>query len=136
MSNHTDNYIGGKSLKIKCSTCEKIFHVRFDFRRYHRINVNFPGKILHLPSRKELSNVVVISLSINGVGFIMSNNDILNRSYIYDLVFHLDDDNHSIICEEIVIKRVNGLFVGAEFYYNDRYNYELDFYITSEPGSA
>jgi len=91
---------------------------------------------LHLPSRKELSNVVVISLSINGVGFIMSNNDILNRSYIYDLVFHLDDDNHSIICEEIVIKRVNGLFVGAEFYYNDRYNYELDFYITSEPGSA
>lgn len=133
MSNYTDNYIGGKSLKVKCSACGRVFHVKFDLRRYHRINVNLLGKILHLPARKEMGNVILVSLSISGIGFITSDSDSLKMDNIYEIIFYLDDDNHSIICEEVVVKRINGSFVGSEFYHNDRYNYELDFYIMSEP---
>ena len=63
----------------------------------------------------------------------MSKSDLLKCDDIYEINFHLDDDNHSIICEEVVVKRISGPFVGVEFYHNDRYNYELDFYIMSEP---
>ena len=27
MSNYTDQYLGGKPLKVKCDTCHKIFHI-------------------------------------------------------------------------------------------------------------
>ena len=69
MSSYTDNYIGGKSLEFKCISCEKAFNVEFDFRRYQRINVNIPGKILSISERKEISNVIIVSLSISCIGF-------------------------------------------------------------------
>jgi hypothetical protein len=132
MSNYNDNYIGGRALRVKCSTCERTFHVKFDFRRFQRINVNLPGRILSLPERIHLSDVVIISLSVSGVGFTLKNNKALELGQVYDLTFNLDDDSHAIICEEIIVRRVNGVFVGAEFYHSDRYNCELDFYITAE----
>jgi hypothetical protein len=132
MANYTDDCLRGKALQVQCSSCGKAFQVKFNSRRYHRINVNLPGKILHFSTRKELSNVIVTSLSVNGICFIISDRDILKCNNLYDLIFYLDDDNHSIICEEIVIKRINSLFVGAEFCHSDRYNHELDFYVTSE----
>lgn len=132
MSHYTDNYLGGKSLKAKCSACGRIFLVHFEFRRYHRINVNLPGRILQLSTRKKLDNVTVVSLSVNGIGFITDNNIMLNPEESYEIIFYLDDGNNSMICEEILIRRINGRFVGAEFHHNDKYNYELDFYIMSE----
>jgi hypothetical protein len=56
----------------------------------------------------------------------------VSKSDIYRIKFQLDDEYGSVICEEIIIKRIDGSFVGAEFYHSDRYNYELDFYITAE----
>ncbi len=96
MSNYTDQHLGAKALKVKCSSCKRIFHIKFDFRRYHRIDVNISGKISHIHTREK-------NIDIN-------------------IVF----------CEEISIKYSNGQFVGAEFYYSDRYNYELDFYLMSK----
>jgi hypothetical protein len=132
MSNCADTILGGKSLKVKCKTCEKTFHIKFDFRRHQRIDVNLPGKLLSLPWRRKVADITVISLSVSGIGFTMQNHEKLAIGSIYDLNFCLDDDNNSTICEEIVIRRMAGLFVGAEFYHNDRYNYDLDFYIASE----
>lgn len=132
MSNHTDSAIGGKSLKVKCNACGKIFHIRFDLRRYHRINVNLRGKILQLPARKTLGSIIVVSLSVNSIGFIMNDNYTLKCHGIYEVIFQLDDDHHSIICEEVVVKRINGSFVGAEFHNSNRYSHELDFYTMSD----
>jgi PilZ domain len=132
MSNYTDDYLGKKSLKVKCSTCNKTFHVKFDLRKYHRINVNFPGKIFHLQSEKDIDDVTIISLSLGGVGLIINNDLGIKAGDIYEIKFQLDDEYSSAICEEIIIRRVDGRFVGAEFYYSDKYNYELDFYIAAE----
>ncbi len=136
MSNYKDNHIGGKALKVKCSHCGKTFNVKFDFRRYHRVNVNFPGKLVHVETKEEIATIVIISLSVGGVGFLFEKNIELSNEDIYEVSFHLDDASHSYICEEVLIKRIHGRCVGAEFYQNDKYNYELDFYLMSEPWSA
>jgi len=132
MSNYTDDYLGKKSLKVKCSMCNKTFYIKFDLRKYHRININIPGKIFHFQYEKEIDDITITSLSLGGVGFIINESLNLEKSDIYRIKFQLDDEYGSVICEEIIIKRIDGSFVGAEFYHSDRYNYELDFYITAE----
>jgi len=132
MSNYTDNYLGKKSLKVKCSTCKKTFYIKFDLRKYHRLDVKFPGKIFYFQSEEDLDDITITSLSLGGVGFTVNNNLTVTSNDIYRIKFQLDDEYSSAICEEIIIKRVDGRFVGAEFYHSDRYNYELDFYIAAE----
>jgi hypothetical protein len=132
MSNYPDHYLGEKSLKVKCSMCNKTFHVKFDLRKYHRINVNFSGKIFYFQSEKDIADITIISLSFGGVGFIINNSLNIKSDDTYRIKFQLDDEYSSVICEEITVKRVDGRFVGAEFYHSDRYNHELDFYIAAE----
>ena len=131
MSSYTDHYLGEKPLKVKCSLCNKTFYVKFDLRRYHRIHVNFPGKIVYFQSEKDVDDITIVSLSLGGVGFVINNNFDIKTDDVYEIKFQLDDEHSSIIYEEIVIKRVDGRFVGAEFYHSDRYNHELDFYIAA-----
>jgi hypothetical protein len=64
--------------------------------------------------------------------FIINNSLNIKSNNIYRTKFQLDDEYGSVICEEIIIKRVDGRFVGAEFYHSDRYNHALDFYITAQ----
>ena len=40
---HYKGELGGKVLKVKCATCATVVHVRFDFRRHHRVAVRLPG---------------------------------------------------------------------------------------------
>jgi hypothetical protein len=41
----------------------------------------------------------------------------------------LKESFDSAVRKSIVVKRVQGNFVGAEFSDQDKYNYELDFYV-------
>jgi hypothetical protein len=136
MSNYTDHHLGQKSLKVKCSTCNKTFHIKFDLRRYYRININIPGRISHSQSRKEIDDLTIMSLSLGGVGFTINNDLDIKIDDIYEIKFQLDDEHNSVICEEIIIKRIDGRFIGAEFYHSNRYNHELDFYIVATPWDA
>jgi hypothetical protein len=132
MSSYTDDYLGEKSLKVKCSMCNKTFYIKFDLRKYHRIDINFPGKIFYFQSEKEIDDITIISLYLGRVGFIINSGLNIKNDDIYGMKFQLDDEYGSVICEEIIIKRVDGCFVSAEFYHSDRYNHELDFYITAK----
>jgi predicted Zn finger-like uncharacterized protein len=132
MSNYTDHHLGAKASKVKCSSCKKIFHIKFDFRRYHRIDVNIPGKISHIHTREKNIDINIVSLSVGGVGFVVNEVFSWKKEDVFEIKFQLDDDDSAVICEEISIKYSNGQFVGAEFYHSDRYNYELDFYIMSK----
>ena len=131
MSNYTDHYLGTKSLKVKCSTCNKIFHIKFDLRKYCRLGVSFPGKIFYFQSEKNMDDITIISLSLGGIGFIINDDLSIKNNDRYRIKFQLDDEYSSVVCEEIIIKRVDGCFVGAEFYHSEKYNHELDFYIAA-----
>jgi PilZ domain len=129
MSNYTDDCLGKRSLKVKCSICNKIFHIKFDLRKYPRLDVNFPGKLCYHRAEKAIDDITIISLSFGGVHFIINSDLKIKDGDIYLINFQLDDEYCSVICEEILIKRVDGRLVGAEFYQSDKYNHALDFYI-------
>jgi hypothetical protein len=129
MSNYTDDCVGKRSLKVKCSLCNKIFHIKFDLRKYPRLDVNFPGKLCYGHAEKAIDDITIISLSFGGVCFVINNDVKIKDGDIYLIKFQLDDEDRSGICEDIRIKRVDGRLVGAEFYPSHKYNHALDFYI-------
>lgn len=49
---------------------------------------------------------------------------------IYEISFSLDDQYESDIKEEIRIKYVKNREIGAEFTEEEKYNYDLDLYLT------
>ena len=83
MSNYTDHYLGKKSLKVKCSTCNKTFNIKFDLRKYYRIKVKFPGKIFYFQSEKDMGDIIIISLSLGGIGFFIIDELSIKRDEIY-----------------------------------------------------
>jgi PilZ domain len=125
---HPEDGLGPKSITLAPEMAKHNRRVR----KYHRININFPGKIFYFQSEKEIDDITILSLSLGGIGFIINNSLNIKISDIYRIKFQLDDEYGSVICEEIIIKRIDGRFVGAEFYHSDRYNHELDFYIAAE----
>ena len=124
-----------KLVKTKCKSCESIFYVRFNRRRYPRIPVQFLGKLVRLHSQEVLGNVQIISLSLGGISFILAKDIPINIGDVFDIQFVLDDDCQSLIHEEIIIRRTNGACIGAEFSHHDTYKYELDFYISAHGGA-
>ena len=130
-SQHLHESIHQKLIKTRCKNCASIFYVRFDYRRYPRVSVCFPGKLMRLHSQEVLGDVKIISLSIGGLSFILTKDISINIGGTFDIKFALDDDCQSMIHEEIIIRRANGHVIGAEFTNHDTYKYELDFYIST-----
>ena len=125
---NSNNNIVGRNFRGKCN-CGYIFDVMFEFRRYHRKQVNLPGKILQIHPRREIDKIVIASLSVVGIGFVVRRGTVIQIGNSYEVIFSLDDPDKSVICEEIIVKRIHNNFIGAEFYHDNRYSHELDFYL-------
>ena len=125
-------YLGGKTLKVKCKHCEALFPAHFDYRKHQRVNVNFNGKLLKSKKFLHDKHIVITSLSVSGIGFVMDDVNGLQNEDIIDIAFILDDQYHSTIQETVVIRRIVGNFIGAE-YVRDDYCHELDFYVMRQP---
>ncbi len=117
-----------RAIKVKCS-CGHSFSVSLDHRRFLRKNIEIPGVLYQADSTELLCNVTITSLSVSGIGFTTKS---LHNIYInsaFEIEFKLDDNSDATIREAIAIRRINGLHVGAEFSEQEKYNYELDFYM-------
>jgi len=130
-SYHFDAQSPSRDKKVKC-VCGTIFHVQFDLRKYPRIAVGLQGEIFQPGQKKKIGDIVIKSLSVGGIGFEISNEMLFRKGDRLEVVFYLDDDTQSVIREEIVVKNVQKVFVGAEFAHKEKYNYELDFYLAPE----
>ena len=105
--------IGGKTINAQCRTCAAVFRAIFDFRRHCRVHVHLPGRLLQLRTREEVEPIVVTSLSVTGLGFVTAPGVSVSMGDKYEVVFVLDDEDHSVLFEEIVITRIRGTRVGA-----------------------
>src|SRR5262244_3916294 len=110
LSNYIDHTLGEKPLKVKCGACNTIFHIQFDYRRYQRIQVNFPGTLFYVQTKTDCGDIMITSLSCGGIGFLINTNVDIKPDSMYAIQFQLDDAQRSVICEDIVIKRVEGCF--------------------------
>jgi len=107
-------YPGGKSFQVRCGACHQIFCVLVECRRHQRLQVALPGTLYEHNAPEALDTITVTSLSAGGIGFRTTQHR-PTRGALYDVVFVLQDEHHSVIREEIIIRRVEGTAVGAEF---------------------
>jgi hypothetical protein len=124
--------IGGKALHAQCRTCTAVFRAVFDFRRHCRVHVNLPGRLLQLRTRAYVEPIMITSLSITGLGFITLPTVPVSVGDKYEVVFVLDDEDQSILFEEIVVTRVRGTRVGAAFSTSHYANHDIMFFMMSE----
>jgi len=66
---------------------------------------------------------------MGGIRF-LTNLKNINHGEIYKIEFFLDDEYKSHVKEEIIIKYIKNREIGAEFAEGEKYNYDLDFYLT------
>jgi hypothetical protein len=126
---HYKGELGGKVLKVKCTACAMVVNVRFDFRRHHRVAVRLPGTLLQCGTKHVLASLTVTSLSVSGVGCTLCTPLSVQSGEHYDIIFCLDDADRTLIFETIVMRRVKGKEVRAEFCLEDAYHSALDFYL-------
>ena len=131
MSKYGDD-LGGKTLKAQCRACTAVFRATFDFRRHCRVHVHLPGRLLQLRTREEVEPIVVTSLSVTGLGFVTAPGASVRVGDKYEVVFMLDDEDQSVLFEEIVITRGHGTRVGAAFSPSHYANHDLIFFMMSE----
>ena len=126
---HYKGELGGKVLKVKCTACATVVNVRFDFRRHHRVVVRLPGTLLQRGTKHILASLTVTSLSVSGIGFTLHTPLPIRSGEHYDAIFFLNDADHTLIFETIVIRRVEDREVGAELCLEESYHSALDFYL-------
>ena len=122
--------MGEKSLKVKCK-CSHVAEIICEFRKFPRVKVNLKGKLLHLFTQEALADVTVDSLSLGGIGFSLHSALTVHKGDVFELIFTLDNAGQSMLREEIVVKRIQGNTIGVKFRDKEKYNHELDFYITN-----
>ena len=107
------NHLLNKPIRIRC-ICEKSFVQLLDSRSYFRKNVELPAEITNFKGERRA--ITVTSLSLDGVGFKMgiSKPNMLIDDLMY-IKFRLDNKHLNWIDAHIIIRRINGNNIGANF---------------------
>lgn len=103
-----------KPTKVKCS-CSFVFYIFLETRRFYRKQTNLYGMYWSLGSHKEIGEMTVQSLSLNGVGFKTNLKNNIKVDDILKIQFVLDNTRQSVVYTSIIVRRVHDRFVGAEF---------------------
>lgn len=107
--------IGNRTnVRIRC-TCGHTFHVVFNLRRSRRRDVKLPGKLLQTPPGCVYYNITVTSLSLHGIGFVMSAPTTIEAGRLFDIVVPLDQEHNTVLFKRICIRYRNARFLGAIF---------------------
>ena len=114
-----------KPVIAKCN-CGSVYKIIFE-RKYHRIRTCLPATLCRPNGHDVVDQVLITSLSVGDVGFLRSNARLkVNQTFRLDFV--LDDATREKFSKEILIRRVHGNDIGAEFQDHEAYNHALDFY--------
>ncbi len=117
-----------QALRAKCS-CDNVFELVVNRRRFPRKeDIRFEGELCVQGSQESVAEIVVISLSVGGVGFLIDGVS-PQVGDVYTMSFILDDDLKTEVQEDIIVRHVRGDMVGAEFTGQGCYNSDLDFYL-------
>jgi hypothetical protein len=130
--------LGGKACHGLCKTCGRLFRLLFDYRRHLRRPVSLPGRLLPAPPQAEPDEgsqklgdtaITVTSLSTSGISFRTQTPMSCPVGARYYVVFVLPDTDHSLICEDIIMRRSDAQGGGAAFCRPPGSNPALDWYI-------
>ena len=137
------NIIGHQQLLyIKCK-CKTIFHVELEFRQKKRKNTNLSGYYC-IPSEENdwgripdwsqgmhvrTVNCTIRNLSMNGVGFVALNRHNIKEDTRLVVKFMLDNSARLLIEKNVLVRVVNGNYIGCEFFEEEQNDSNLGFYV-------
>ncbi len=101
-------------LKVKCP-CSRVFSVRLDFRRNYRKPVNLGGNIRELGGRSGWISMSIKNVSKGGIGITYPGQISLKIGEEYEVKFSLDDAKKTIIQRKIIVRLIEGSYVGCQF---------------------
>lgn len=120
------------TIKVKCS-CRYNFSVLLDFRRQYRKEANLEGTFSLIPPAIGHGKLIVLNISRSGVGFSAGTSDLGLQQFVpggkVKIKFQLDNRKRTEIEKIVVIKNVNGHYVGGEFEQDSAFEKELGFYL-------
>ena len=117
-------------LKVRC-TCNTVFKVALDFRRFYRKSTNLPGRYKTLDPLGHGSGAIhIVNISKGGLGFSVSGINTIEKDYRLEVSFQLDDKKMTSLQKEVIVQSVEGDFVGCRFSSSELYEKELGFYLT------
>ncbi len=103
-------------LKIKCS-CGNTYSPTLERREHYRKETNFPGQYINtLPGgEQEKGTVTVTDISRTGlrIKFKVEPNFRVGTRFVVE--FRLDDKERTLVRKEVIIRRISGLVISAEF---------------------
>jgi len=115
------------NIRVKC-TCGHIYPVVLERRKFYRKKTSLPGIFISEQNMKEFS-MTVTNISRFGLEFNGSESEKLKVGDRIGVEFRLDDKSRSLIRKKIIIRKIEGKTVGAEFSFPDEYDKTLGFYL-------
>lgn len=124
-----DKFKGARHvLKVKCN-CGEQFLVNLEFRKTYRKEINLSGKYTLLPEKVHQGTIVVVNMSKGGVGLQISGAHNTKEGDKLILNFALDDAHGSEIEKKVVVRLVQGNYLGCEFIEASSHDKAIGFYL-------
>ena len=110
-----DSYRGDKhELKVKCG-CNKIFTVNLEFRKRVRKNTYLRGTYINHSQKDCSGDVFIQNISVAGLEFTSLYVQNFKVEDELTVKFILDDEHHSKISKDAIVRDVRQRSVGCEF---------------------
>lgn len=124
-----DKFKGARHvLKVRC-TCGELFLVNLEFRTTYRKEISLTGKYTLLPEEIHQGRIIVVNISKGGVGLQIPGVHRLQQGEKLLVNFVLDDVHSSEIEKKVVVRLVEGNYVGCEFVEASNHDKAIGFYL-------
>ncbi len=117
-------------ITVRC-TCDHVFKIQLEFRRYHRKKTALTGTYDVFPPAVGGGRLRILDLSLSGAKFEVYGLHDLKEGTKGKLAFILDDRHNTVLMKNSVIKTVQGNIIGCEFTDNKTFDKDLGFYLRS-----
>lgn len=115
-------------INVRCK-CLESFKVQLEFRKHFRKPADLNGVYSILPPEGGGGRMIIKNISRSGVGFAVSGKHSIKQKQTATLTFTLDNRKRTKLVKEVVIRAVNGNFIGCQFVENQAFEKELGFYL-------
>jgi hypothetical protein len=114
-----------RPLKIKCN-CEHIFNILLEVRNFYRKTAHLNG-IYTKSGKQQYEEVLIIEdISQGGVKFQTKYKHDIKVGDVLRIKFILDNEQHSEICKQVLVRYIHDHYIGTQFCVSDAYAYKKE----------
>ncbi len=119
---------GPVKAKCGCGCVFSIQNLNVELRKFRRKETNLPGSYSRT-DRDKKGFIRVKNISYSGIGFEIEGDDTIELNDVLGVKCLLDDDKKTEINRTVVVKHVDGRYIGAEFCDTQIFDLDLCYYL-------